>query len=533
MTPNIKQLHQYAQQALNDKQYQHAHGYLIEILQQDKYFADGYFLLGIIASDHGNNIKAIQLFEQALKLSENNTEYLAQLAKCFALEGKPVQAKKQADLACENIIINTNSSALTFDTLGVAYSKIGLHSKAVTLFKQAVAIQQNNPFYYFNLGVSQTFTGDFKDAQTSHEKVIALAPSYSKSYTALSAYGGVNSEHYNKGVLGQLFEKVSEPDDKLYIGHALAREYEHEKSYDLAYQTLLSAKQCKLDSLAYNFDEDKEVFDCLFETFSGINAGVNKNERIKKGHESDEPIFIVGMPRTGTTLVERILSQHSDVTTAGELDYFSSLFKQMSQTTSQRMLDEETISAAKNIDVEKLGKTYLEYTRVLTGNTAKFIDKMPLNVLYVGFILQVFPNAKIVCLDRNPLDTIMSNYRQLFSVNSYNYNYAYSLKTVAQYYVEFSRLADLWSEKYPNNFYQINYEALVNEPEIEAQKLVSFCGLGWQERCLAINNNTAPVATASAIQVRQPINNKSIDNWKKYDKHLSEVKEILINANLL
>lgn len=210
MTQNIKQLHQRAQQALNNKQYQQAHGYLITILQQDKYFADGYFLLGVIASDHNNHAKAIQLFEQALKLSENNAEYLAQLAKSFALEGEPIQAKNHADLAWENSNrITINCSALTLDTIGVAYSKIGLHDKAVKLFKQAVAIQQNNLSYYFNLGVSQTFTGDFKGAQASHEKVIALEPLYCKSYTALSAYGGVNSKNYNKETLNQLFEIIA------------------------------------------------------------------------------------------------------------------------------------------------------------------------------------------------------------------------------------------------------------------------------------------------------------------------------------
>lgn len=531
MTQNIKQLHQHAQKALNNKKYQQAHGYLLAILQQDKHFADGYFLLGIIASDHKNHTKAIQLFEQALKLTENNTEYLAQLAKSFALEGQPIKAKKYADLACNN----SNNSALTLDTLGVTYSKIGLHGKAVVLFKQAVTIQQGNPFYYFNLGVSQTFTGDFKGAQASHEKVIALEPFYCKSYTALSSYDGVNSKNYNKETLRQLLEKVTNPDDKLHIGHALAREYEHEKNYELAYQTLSLAKNCKLNSLTYDFAEDKAMFTGLIDAFSHKDEGVNKTDTqtYKNGHESDEPIFIVGMPRTGTTLVERILSQHTHVTTAGELDYFGSLFKKMSQTPTQRILDKETINGAKNIDFKKLGQTYIEYTRILTGGTAKFIDKMPLNVLYVGFILKALPKAKIICLDRNPLDTIMSNFRQLFSANSYNYNYAYSLKTVAQYYVEFKQLVDLWLEKYPDNFYQINYQTLVNESEIEAKKLIGFCDLDWQEQCLEISKNSAPVATASAVQVRKPINNKSIDNWKKYDIHLSEVKEILDNANLL
>jgi len=273
------------------------------------------------------------------------------------------------------------------------------------------------------------------------------------------------------------------------------------------------------------------MFKQLFTSFAEPNA-TSKELTKPQGYHSKEPIFIVGMPRSGTTLVERILSQHSDVNSAGELEYFSLLVKKMSKTTSSRIFDKETIKAAQTINFEKLGKTYIDKTRVLTGKTARFIDKMPLNILYVGLILHALPHAKIVCLDRNPLDTIMSNYRQLFSANSYNYNYAYHLTTTAQYYVLFQKLALLWEKKYPENFTLINYQELVNNPEKKAREIVSFCDLQWQEQCLNISSNKAPVATASAVQVRQPINNRSINNWKKYDKYLDEAKHILKHAKL-
>ncbi|MDO7085756.1 sulfotransferase [Pseudocolwellia sp. AS88] len=554
MTQSISHLHKQALQALNNKQYQQAHGLLIAILQQDKYFADAYFLLGVIASEHGNNEKGIQLFEQALKIAEhfesqsqnlkespttiNKIEYLAHLAKAYSLIIEPIKAKHYADLTTQEIdktnseICNQNNnkhhkiSSLTLDTLGVAYSKIGLHNQAVPLFEQAIEFDENNPNYYFNLGTSQVFIGDFEGAQHSHEKVIQLAPSFTKSYTALSALGKVSSSAYNLASMEMLFEKLIKADEKLHIGHAIAREYEALNDYDNAFKYLSVAKQAKLDSINYNFADDKAMFESLFDSFA-------KTDFLETGHfqeqktSNSEAIFIVGMPRSGTTLVERILSQHSDVTTAGELEYFSLLMKKMSQTTTQRILDKETIEAAQQINFEELGKAYIDKTRVLTGGTAKFIDKMPLNILYAGFILKALPKAKIICLDRSPLDTIMSNFRQLFSANSYNYNYAYSLETTAQYYRYFKKLADFWLEKHPDNFYQINYQELVNEPELHAKKLVEFCELDWQQACLHINSNAAPVATASAIQVRQPINNKSIDNWKKYDKYLSEVKSII------
>jgi len=233
------------------------------------------------------------------------------------------------------------------------------------------------------------------------------------------------------------------------------------------------------------------------------------------------------MPRTGTTLVERIISQHSDVTSAGELQHFGLLVKKMSKNTSKRMIDADTVTAAQQINFTELGKAYIDSTRAITGKTARFVDKMPLNVLYVGFILQALPNAKIICLDRNPLDTIVSNFRQLFAVNQSHYSYAYDLQSTTEYYLLFKELAELWLEIFPDNFYFINYEKLVNEPLNEAKQLIDFCGLDWQEQCINIHQNSAPVATASALQVRSPINNHSVGNWKKYDAYLDVVKKVL------
>jgi hypothetical protein len=203
------------------------------------------------------------------------------------------------------------------------------------------------------------------------------------------------------------------------------------------------------------------------------------------------------------------------------------MLKKMAKTTSNRVIDADTIKATSTINFEKLGQAYIESTRAITGKTARFVDKMPLNVLYVGFILQALPKAKIVCLDRNPLDTIVSNFRQLFAVNQSYYSYSYDLETTTEFYVQFRKLAALWLELFPENFYLVNYEKLVNEPLVESQKLIEFCNLSWQEQCVNIHLNAAPVATASALQVRSPINNRSVGNWKKYDAHLANVKEIL------
>lgn len=517
MPNTIKTLHQQAQKALNQGLYQQAHQNLITILQQDKYFADAYFLLAMIASAYHNLSKAIELIKQANVLAPNNAEYLSQLAKHYALDNNHVQAEHFAELAAKL----ASTSSLTFDTLGVAYSQMGLHEKAVVFFEKAVAINDKNPHYFFNLGASLKFTGDFVGAKQAYEKTISMAPNYYKAHAALTGLGGISTDSNHIPQLEQLFAQTQQADDRLYIGHALAREYESLQDFDKAFHYLDTAKKQKLKNFKYSIDDDKALFKSLHSYFKN-----GKNSLIQ-GYETVEPIFVVGMPRSGTTLVERIISQHSEVTSAGELQHFGLLLKKMTETTSNRVIDNETIAATKNINFEKLGKAYIESTRAITGKTAKFVDKMPLNVLYVGFILQALPKAKIICLDRNPLDTIVSNFRQLFAVNQSYYNYSYDLGSTTEFYLLFKQLATLWQDIFPENFYLINYEELVNDPLNEAQQLISFCNLPWQEQCVNIHQNSAPVATASALQVRSPINNRSVGNWKKYDAYLDNVKEVL------
>jgi tetratricopeptide (TPR) repeat protein len=519
MSNTTKILHQQAQKALNQGLYQQAHQKIIAILQQDKYFADAYFLLAMIASAHHNFLKAIELIKQANKLAPNNAEYLSQLAKHYALENNHVQAVYFAELTAQL----ASKSSLTLDTLGVAYSKIGLHEKAVIFFQQAVAINDKNPNYFFNLGAALKFVGDFDGAKKAYEKTIAMAPNYYKAHAALTGLGGISATSNHIPLLEQLFSQTKHADDSLYIGHALAREYESLKDFDKAFFYLDTAKKCKLKQFNYHFDEDKALFSRLESHFKNVDSSK------VQGFDTDEPIFVVGMPRSGTTLVERIISQHSEVTSAGELQHFGLLLKKMAKTTSKRVIDAETIAATENINFAKLGEDYIESTRAITGKTAKFVDKMPLNVLYVGFILKALPKAKIVCLDRNPLDTIVSNFRQLFAVNQSYYSYSYDLESTTEFYLLFKQLAALWLALFPENFYFINYEKLVNDPVNEAKQLIKFCNLSWQEQCVDIDQNSAPVATASAMQVRSPINNSSVGNWKKYDAYLDGVKAILVS----
>ncbi len=510
---SIAILHRQAQQALINKDYQQAHQYLLALLNLDSEFSDAYFLLAMIASDHHNNLQAIELILKANQLTPDKAEYLAQLARLYVLENQHPKALTHAKVACGQTITN----ATILDTLGVVFSKLGRHSDALPLFEQAIDISPNNSEYYFHYGASLKFCGHFNKARDAYEQAIKLQPHHVKAHSALSSLGGISEKHNHIPRLVAQYQRETEVDNKLHLGHALAREYEALNDYQTAFSFLNQVKQDKLQAIDYDFSQDKELFSSLTEAFT------TQQNTFSAGHQSSEPIFIVGMPRTGTTLVERIISAHSNVSTAGELQHFGLLLKQLSNSQTNKVIDKTTVEAATSIDMAQLGKAYIESTRAQTGSHQHFIDKMPLNVLYAGFIAKALPNAKIICLDRNPLDTIVSNYRQLFSVNFSYYNYAYDLETCSQYYDLFKQLVATWQQVLGDNFYVVNYEQLVNDPKQQAKKLIEFCGLPWQDSCLSIDKNSAPVATASALQVRQPISNKSIGNWKKYQAALGNI----------
>ena len=209
------------------------------------------------------------------------------------------------------------------------------------------------------------------------------------------------------------------------------------------------------------------------------------------------------------------------------------MLKRASGTPSNHVLDAETLEAGGRCDLAALGSAYVESTRPRTGHTPRFIDKMPLNFFYAPLIHSALPHAKIICLRRNPLDTCLSNYRQLFATNFSYYNYAYDLLETGRYYAAFDALTAHWRAGLPQNYLEVRYEDVVDHTEQEARRLVEFCELPWDARCLAFQDNTAPVATASSVQVRQPIYRTSVERWRHYERELAPLRALLVDAGVL
>jgi hypothetical protein len=261
-------------------------------------------------------------------------------------------------------------------------------------------------------------------------------------------------------------------------------------------------------------------------TFAQESSGASS------GDPSDQPIFIMGMPRSGTTLVERILSSHPEVHAAGELQNFALALQRESSDGRPFLLDRELPARTRSIDWKRLGTRYLASTRPDMASTPHFIDKMPHNFLYAGFIANALPNARIICLRRNALDTCLGNFRQYFAHPSIHLDYSCDLLDTGRYYILFDRLMAHWRRVFPGRIHEVSYETLVRSQEATTRQLLDFCGLSWSDACLHFEKNASAVETLSAQQVRRPMYRSSIGQWKHYEGELSDLRKLLQGAGL-
>lgn len=506
-----------AARQLSLRNYREAHAACMEALRLNPQNAQAFYLLGVLTADHANHTKAIELFDRALAFSPGDATYLAERARSrvalFDREGALDDARAAA--------AGAKLPARTLDTIGVVHSRLGLHADATPFFQCAVEKEPGNPSFLYNLGSALQFEGRFSDAEIAFRKALAIEPANARAWSSLTLMQRQTKDRNDVAALEALFPTLTEADDRLHIGHALAKANEDLGDADATMQWLGAAKALKRRSASYDAREIEDLFSAAAETL--------KSFATPSAHTAAyAPIFVVGLPRTGTTLVDRILSSHDQVTSAGELSDFALETKRAARTPSPFVLDAETLRAASGIDLAAVGKSYLARARRVVGDALRFVDKMPLNFFYAALILRALPNARIICLRRNPADSVLSNYRQLFATSFTYYAYAYDLAWTADYYARFDQFVAACRDHLPaDRFTEVSYEDLVSDLEPHARRLVAFCGLDWQERCMAFHKNTAPVATASSSQVRQPLYSTSMNRWRRYRESLKPALDVL------
>lgn len=484
-------------------------------------FAAGWHTASHFAQRLNNPSMALAAIEKAVSLEPDNNAWLLQLCNCRIQLGQVQQARPIAlQLATSDL-----GNAYQYATLGLLLSRLELHEKALEKYRAAIELEPEESQHYYNLATLQRFLGDYGAADTSLDRAIAINPKDYEAYKLRSDMRRQTHEYNHIEELQDLLDKgITDNRGRVSVLFALSKELEDLKQYQQSFEQLSLGAQLRREHMRYSVDGD-------LATMARIEAVYDSDffQRPSESESNNEAIFILGMPRTGTTLVERILSSHSDVTSAGELSNFALQLSQLARKNRGKISKTELVDASAGLDFRELGRLYIDSTRPLSGVSARFIDKMPLNFLYAGLIHRALPEAKIIHVQRHPMDTCYAIYKTLFKDA---YPFSYSLKELGQYYLAYRRLMEHWQSVLPGVIYTVKYEDLVEDVEQESRSLIEYCDLPWEDACLQFYENQAPSTTASASQVREPVYGTSVNKWRHYEAQLEPLVETLTAAGI-
>jgi tetratricopeptide (TPR) repeat protein len=496
-----------------------------QLLPKAARHAGVYGIAGIVRLELGDHAQAAQWLGRATELDPSRADFATLHAKALMESRQIGDALRAADRALALALAQNDGGAL--DTLGVLYARGEQPARAAEAFRLAVAEAPRHAPFRANLVTALTTLGDFDGARQQLETTLALdAHQWPAHYALAQLQTQTAASHHVQTLQGLLERHGDDAQAQIYLNMALAKECEDLGDYAAAFEHLRRGKAAQRRLRPYDDERDRRLFDLLMQAFPTAAATVH-------GDMSEEPIFVVGLPRTGTTLVERVLSAHPYVHAAGELQNFAQTLQRLSGSPTPFLLSADLPARAQRIDWKALGAGYLASTRHATGHTPRFIDKLPHNFLYAGFIARALPRARIICLRRDPIDSCLSNFRQLFDQGSMHFDYACDLLDTGRYYVMFDRLMAHWQRVLPGRVLEVRYEDLTASPERTTRAMLAFCNLPWNDACLRIEDNPAPITTFSAVQARAPIGTAAVQRWKHYETQLAELRALLVEAGVV
>ena len=494
------------------------------LVQKHPDFAAGWHAASHVAQAVRRPEPALIAIERALTLEPVNIDWQLHRASCLLVCGNN---ENSARLLHKMVADCDGFSAEQLSQLAFLCSRIECHDEASQIYLKLINLEPNNGGHWYNLASMQRFQGRIEQAVESLDRAILLNGKDYEAYLLRSDLcKQTSASNHIAQLQGLLDDRIDVPAGEVQICFALAKELEDTGNSQESFKTLSQGATLRRKHINYNVEDDLKTIAAIMESF-----GSSMFATPSKGLSTREPVFVIGLPRTGTTLVERILGSHSEVFAAGELNNFAvQMMSQLRQQSAANKLSrKELVLQTAKLDFKKLGQAYLDSSRPLTGHTTHFVDKMPLNFLYAGLIHLAMPNAKIVHVTRHPMDTCYAIYKCLFQDA---YPWSYDLEEIARYYSAYHQLMTHWNTVMPGVIYELEYENLVDNVEQEARKLLDYCELAWDPRCVRFHQSQTASTTASATQVRQPVYKSSVNRWKSYEQQLSPLRERLGNLGI-
>lgn len=479
--------------------------------------ADVHFNLGNTLKDQGKAGEAAACFRRATGLQPDYAEAYNNLGGILSDQGKLDEAT-----ACFRQAISSRPDyAEAHNNLGGVLSDLDKLDEAIACFRQAITLKPDYTDALNNLGLLFSQLGKMDDAIDCFKKALYQKTNNTRAYKGLSAI--VKSTEADEVVqsMESLFKNKGEiaDADRAELGFVLGKVFEDLKEYDKAFSVIFEANCLKRGSFEYSIRNDYDFFERIKKTFSSDFFGARRDS----GNQEGTPIFILGMPRSGTTLVEQILASHPLVFGAGEVTILINLTNDICTGEATAAYPECMSDLGRDVFV-RMGSDYLRKIREYSRD-AKFItDKMPHNFLRVGLIKTILPNAKVIHCVRDPMDTCFSIYKRDFTRM---HKYAYDMAELGRYYNLYRDLMAHWEKVLPGFMYTLRYEELVTGQQTQTKSLLDFCGLPWDDACLSFFKKERKVNTASLAQVRQPIYRDSVELWKRYEKHLEPLRRAI------
>jgi tetratricopeptide (TPR) repeat protein len=397
---------------------------------------------------------------------------------------------------------------------------LGEAATALALAERALAQGAREPELRYLHGTLLLFSGRATEAEVALEDVVRDAPRLASAHWTLSKLRRWSeADNHVVRLRQQLATLPSGDPAAAYLWFALFKELEDGGRDDEAWDALMAGCAAKRRHVHYDGDAEARLFD-------GLIARCTQGflERATMPSPGPTPIFIVGMPRSGTTVLERILGAHPQVRDAGELHDFGHAMAWGCDHQNAQMLDETIVARAADVDYAVVAQRYLANTRWRSGGRAFYTDKLPRNFMQLGFIRRALPQARILHMVRDPMDTCFSNLKELFGAA---YAYSYDFGDLARHHANYRRLMAHWHAVMPGAILDVPYAELVTDPERVARAVLAHCGLSWEPACIAIERRQAASMTASSVQVREPIQSRYLGQWQRYARQLQPLRELL------
>lgn len=417
------------------------------------------------------------------------------------------------------------NGALLWQAAGL-FHRNNLPDRAIPLYEQARTLLGDHPGLLYELATARFFRGDFGQAERDLDRLLAIAPQAGPAYYLRATLRRQSPERNHVAELEQrLRAGFQDAEDAACAHYALAKELEDLGEHQRSFEALLAGAARRRATLRHDTAAEIASLQAIQDAYTAQAMAAPT-----PGHDDTGAIFIVGMPRSGTTLVERMLTQSGKVVSAGELLDFGHLLGNATQRVIDAHPEQTQAQASLQIDFAALGREYMRGARETAGGSPRFIDKMPINFLYCGMIRKALPKARIVHLVRDPLDTCYAVFKTLFYDS---YSFSYDLSELADYYIAYRRMMAHWHAVMPGAILDLRYEDLVADPAGQAERLYAWCGLDWDPAALDAPTEDTVFATASAAQVREPVHSRSVRSSRRHAQRLAPLARKLADAGLL